>query len=207
MTDIPITDKISNKTKRNLFIAGVVVLVVLFGVWVSMLTSNNSTSEESINEGETTDYSESWEFIGRQSLDSMVGSSVAGSILASVYSVLQDPTERAASPHDNEPLGDQKGVYSIIIAANSVVNIPEHDYSFKFQVDITDGRSYEVIAKSYTSAYQYYIATIITTKQNGTKLFINAYDEDANNDIIQWASQIMAVDKSSIQVEYNKLSL
>lgn len=211
-------DSIMKKIRENKKVAVAVLiaiplLIILIAIIVIINQNNSLQNENAISqEGEWTqeqvddfNNNDQFAFTNRRRFDTVLGSDNSAIVYDNLKDFVLSESEKKTAPHQNSPAGNMPSGYYTgnltdfeFLHTESIDSLPMQ--AFKFNLNITDGREYEVHVAfdNLTTAHetspiaQYYLATFLKHKDNGNVpvLYINGTIDKYDSDIWTWLETI-----------------
>ena len=191
--------------KKLLIVAGVVSVLVLIGLGVWVVISNNSSEEA---EPEYTDGQIVGEmrdkFMVFENLDFLTMAyniKFSTTVAEDIENYAFTASEMQYSGENNSKNGDNKVYYDATINVGDLVNYDV--FTSDFTVSISDGRKYRVITKTDSLDENYTYLYVAILRDGGVEIFVDSHgDEKDLTDFLEFVKSKMG----NLKIVYNKVN-
>ncbi|MBO7657398.1 hypothetical protein J6S55_02055 [Candidatus Saccharibacteria bacterium] len=191
--------------KKLLIVAGVVSVLVLIGLGVWVVISNNSSEEA---EPEYTDGQIVGEmrdkFMVFENLDFLTMAyniKFSTTVAEDIENYAFTASEMQYSGENNSKNGDNKVYYDATINVGDLVNYDV--FTSDFTVSISDGRKYRVITKTDSLDENYTYLYVAILRDGGDEIFVDSHgDEKDLTDFLEFVKSKMG----NLKIVYNKVN-
>lgn len=195
-----------NKKKKNLLIIfGVVVALILVGLGIWVVFSNNLEAEaepeysDGVIVGDTKD-----KFMVFENLDFLTLSyniKFSTTVAEDIENYVLSEPEMRYSGENNLKNGDNKVYYDATINVGDLVNYDV--FTSDFTVSISDGRKYRVITKTDSLDENYTYLYVAILRDGGDEIFVDSHgDEKDLTDFLEFVKSKMG----NLKIVYNKIN-